>query len=68
MNQDVPYCYQTKFRTWDKPMLLQMIEEYENKFGIKAHEFHDLFLEGKVKGEVAKRFMFLYEHLITNYK
>jgi len=68
MNEDVPYCYQTVFRTWDKPTLLQLIDAYEGQFGIKAYEFHELFLEGKIKGEDGQRFMFLYEHLVTNYK
>lgn len=66
--EDVPYCFQTKFRIWDKAIIEEMIAQYEQQFGMKAHEFHELFLEGQIKGEEAKRFMFLYEHLIINYK
>lgn len=68
MNKDVPYCFQTKFRIWDKSIIEQMIAQYEQQFEMKAQEFHELFLEGKIKGEDAKRFMFLYEHLVNNYK
>ena len=68
MNEDVPYCYQTVFRTWDKPMLLQLIHAYEKQFGMSAAEYYELFLEGKIKGEDGQRFMFLYEYLVTNYK
>ncbi len=68
MQQDVLYCFQTKFRIWDKAIIKQMITQYEQQFGIKAHDFHELFLEGKIIGEDAKRFMYLYEYLIVNYK
>ena len=68
MTEDVLYCFQTKFRLWDKAIIEQMITQYEQQFDMKAYEFHELFLEGKIKGEEAKRFIFLYEHLVTNYK
>jgi len=64
----VPYYFQTNFRLWDKAIIEQMIVQYEQQFGMKAHEIYELFLEGKIKGEDGQRFMFLYEYLVTNYK
>ena len=67
MTEDVPYYFQTKFRIWDRAIIEQMIVKYEQQFEMKAPEYHELFLEGKIKGEDGQRFMFLYEFYVSSY-